>query len=53
VRQRTTPLTESNSKSTKSWKALQNTGPPDFRQSYFVDTRYTRGYSSWFLSGTV
>jgi len=38
---------------TKSQKALQNTGPPDFRQSYFVATRYTHGYSSWFLSVTA
>ena len=32
-------------------KALQNTGPCDFRQSQFVDTRYTRGYTWWFLAG--
>jgi len=31
-------------------KALQNTGLPDFRQSHFVDTPYTLGYTSWFLS---
>jgi hypothetical protein len=36
-----------------SLKALQNTGPQDFRQSYFVDTRYTHGYSSWFLTVTA
>ena len=33
-------------------KALQNTGRTEFRQPRFLDTRYTRGYSSWFLTGT-
>ena len=33
-------------------KALQNTGLQDFRQSQFVDTRYTLGYTSWFLTVT-
>ena len=37
---------------TSERKALQNTGPPDFRQSQFVDTRYTLGYTWWFLSVT-
>ena len=37
---------------TSKRKALQNTGPQDFRQSQFVDTRYTRGYTWWFLSVT-
>jgi len=32
------------------WIALQNTGRRDLRQSQFVDTRYTLGYTSWFLS---
>jgi hypothetical protein len=32
-----------------SRKALQNTGLLDFRQSQFVDTRYTLGYTWWFL----
>jgi hypothetical protein len=34
----------------ESLEALQNTGPWDFRQSQFVDTRYTLGYTWWFLS---
>src|SRR5438045_5564690 len=34
---------------TKSHKALQNTGLRDLRQSQFVDTRYTLGYTWWFL----
>jgi hypothetical protein len=32
-------------------KALQNTGLPDFRQSHFVDTPNTLGYTSGFLFG--
>jgi hypothetical protein len=35
---------------TKSHKALQNTGLWDLRQSQFVDTRYTLGYTWWFLA---
>ena len=35
---------------TKSHKALQNTGLCDLRQSQFVDTRYTLGYTWWFLA---
>jgi hypothetical protein len=31
-------------------KALQNTGLRDFRQSQFVDTRYTLGYTWGFLA---
>ena len=34
----------------KSHKALQNTGLWDLRQSQFVDTRYTLGYTWWFLA---
>jgi|SRR5215208_2003675 len=47
------PTRCANSIRNKSLKALQNTGPRDFRQSYFVDTRYTHGYSSWFLTVTA
>src|SRR5437870_350380 len=32
-----------------SREALQNTGPYDFRQPQFVDTRNTPGYTWWFL----
>ena len=39
------------SRSATTPKALQNTGLPDFRQSHFVDTPYTLGYTSWFLFG--
>src|SRR5438067_11428423 len=31
-------------------KALQNTGPADFRQYPFVDTPYTHGYCLGFLA---